>query len=268
MSDSRHSGVYFKMSGFCMCLNATLKVFSEPAEACMPASLVAALVCVCVSVCRYVCYINMLLTSVPFHSFSDWELRAVKLDAGNEHFYLPGTHPWTDAMNLPYLHVSAIILSLMFLKTPGKGFLQYQISGIVLWNICILFELHSNACCLRGLKKIRLHNTLNCERTSRAEDPYHPMRNKDVSLYFLTNACTSTTLAHVKGSGKRPLEKKGTLSILLPSFPPSPSSHLWSVTLLSDLKAWLSGVEGTLGINWKENEGEESRWMSAWFREK
>lgn len=39
MSDSRHSGAYFKMSGFCMYLNATLKIFCEPAEPCMLASL-------------------------------------------------------------------------------------------------------------------------------------------------------------------------------------------------------------------------------------
>lgn len=80
MSDSRHSGVYFKMSGFCMCLNATLKIFSEPAWGVQSCS-----VCVCVGMLRY---INMLLTSVPFHSICCMHLllRAEGFKRGNTAF--------------------------------------------------------------------------------------------------------------------------------------------------------------------------------------
>lgn len=46
MPDCRHSGVYFMMPGFCMCLNATLRIFSEPASLCSAHS-----VCVCVCSC-------------------------------------------------------------------------------------------------------------------------------------------------------------------------------------------------------------------------
>lgn len=46
MSDSRSSAVYFKMSGFCMCLNAASKTVGEPAEAYMRTSPIVAIVCV------------------------------------------------------------------------------------------------------------------------------------------------------------------------------------------------------------------------------
>lgn len=64
----------------------------------------------------------------------------------------------------------------------------------------------SNSCCLQGWKDGN-RNTLDCERTNGSRDPYHQVRNKDVSLYFLKMLVRS---AHwfMRGSRKEALGKE------------------------------------------------------------
>lgn len=64
----------------------------------------------------------------------------------------------------------------------------------------------SNACCLLGWKDGN-RNALDCEWTNGFRDPYHQVRNKDVSLYFLKMLVRS---AHwfMRGSRKEALGKE------------------------------------------------------------
>lgn len=179
-------------------------------------------------------YINILISSVPFHRMSASPAASRELQTGtNTAFLFTGDSSVNSCKHICMCHLSSCPTCLIIFLFPRLPHLQKVFFVLNLRSKCrFSSSILSGAERIKYITRFRLWPIKCCSRS---------LSSKRGIKMCLCVSLPVRPQRHVKGSGKRPSVKKGSLSVPLPSFPRSPSSHLRSVTLLSDLGAGLSG---------------------------
>lgn len=190
MSDCRKSGVYFKMSGFCTCLNATLKTAGRGKRRLVGGIKYVRHTCVCVCV---------------WGGINSLELFPIASSESRE------SKKRTPAF---YLLISTLFLSDSFSRPSSCRYRPsfFHSEGVSRFSsFCVRFEAFFQPFRYVNMAVVGIRAAL-CHRGG---------------IKFLCVSCQCLYVCRAgscEGAGKRSLEKKGSLLVLHPSAPPSPSS--------------------------------------------